>query len=63
VQVVAIGEGEKLLRSLFLAERFWPLAGSAMAQARRIRFAGAGKFRNAALRNAFGVTSSTSRSN
>jgi hypothetical protein len=28
VQVVAIGEGEKMLRSLFLAERFWPLAGS-----------------------------------
>ena len=25
-----------MLRSLFLAERFWPLAGSAMAQARRI---------------------------
>ena len=25
-----------MLRSLFLAERFWPLAGPAMAQARRI---------------------------
>jgi hypothetical protein len=37
VQVVAIGEGEKMLRSLFLAERFWPLGGSAMAQARRIQ--------------------------
>ena len=36
VQVVAIGEGEQMLRTLLLAERFWPLAGFAMAQARRI---------------------------
>lgn len=63
VQVVAIGEGEKMLRTLCWRSdsgrspdlRWRRRAGS--------RFAGAGKFRNAALRNAFGVTNSTSRSN